>query len=289
MCRNFPAANTVWLSHEAARVWGAGRRGQGPGGWPGRGGEPGAAAGLPHPHARTDTRGWLFIVVHSLTHSSNTETVVDRRVRPRNSWPPGASWGNRVFADVLGEDEVMLGRRWALDLTTGVLLGRGGRRTDREGDRTQSRGQGRSNVSTATKAGTDGHPRSRERTVSLGTCRGRQPCPQVDARPPELRGGKTQPPEAGQRAGGCEAGSRLDPSNSMWRPAQSQCSPSWPASRPCLPALPGHPLAGGDQGSQRFPWARHRTVQVTKPREAPGAVLGTVTVSLKPNREEERA
>lgn len=111
---------------------------------------------------------------------------------------------------------------------------------DREGDRTRSRGQGRSNVSTATKAGTDGHPRSRERTVSLGTCRGRRPCPQVDARPPELRGGKTQPPEAGQRAGGCEAGSRLDPSNSVWRPAQSQCSPSWPASRPCLPALLGH-------------------------------------------------
>lgn len=115
-----------------------------------------------------------------------------------------------------------------------------------------------------TKARMDGRYRGWERTVSLGTSRGSQPCPQVDFQRPELQGRETQPQETGQRAGSCkDAG---DPSNIAWHPAQppSQCSPSRPATPSCTPRISGRlgPLAGGDQGSRRFPRARHRAVQV---------------------------
>lgn len=89
---------------------------------------------------------------------------------------------------------------------------------------------------------TNGHHRSWDRTVSLGTSRGSQPCPQVDFRPPELRGRKTRPQETSEKAGSCEGRghwvpSIWNPSNIAWHPAQPQSRappPSQPASHALL-------------------------------------------------------
>lgn len=146
---------------------------------------------------------------------------------------------------------------------------------------------------------TNGHHRSWDRTVSLGTSRGSQPCPQVDFRPPELRGRKTRPQETSEKAGSCEGRghwvpSMWNPSNITWHPAQPQSRappPSQPASHALLHSQdiwePGtYPLLEGtkDPSAAHGPDTRQSKCLRSPVRHQ--APCWAPSVSLKPNRKE---
>lgn len=149
-----------------------------------------------------------------------------------------------------------------------------------------------------TKARTSGHPRSWERTVSLGTSRGSQPCPQVDFRPPELRGRKTQPQETSEKAGSCEGrggDTGFRPFGAPQISHGTQPSPSHVllllASQPCPPALPGHlgawyPLLEGTKDPSAAHGPDTKQSKCLRSRVRHQAPCWAPWVSLKPNRKE---
>lgn len=185
----------------------------------------------------------------------------------------------------------MLGRRWALDLMTGVLLRRGGRRTDtHRGKTTREDGARDAAMRPRVHKGQDGRPPPGLGEDSLPRL--------LQGKPALPTGGLPAPGTA--REGDAAPGNRSESRQlqGCWGPLKYRMAPG-PAPVTMLPLLASHAfLHSQDIWEAGTPRRREPRIPALptgqtqggpsayEAPEAPGTVLGAVTVSLKPNRKE---